>query len=83
MAHGLSNDVIFETVRGLDFSKWPLFGPKIYIFAHNIKTIIVRRLILVSWNGSEAVRDFNLSKYPFLTRNIHIAHNLELLKVGG
>ena len=33
-----------------NFSKWPLLGPKIYIFAHNFKTIKARRLILLSGN---------------------------------
>jgi len=47
LAYELSNGVIFEAVRSLDFSKWPLFGPKIYIFAHNFKTVIARRMILV------------------------------------
>jgi len=31
LAYGLSNGVICETVRGLDFSKWMLLGPKIFL----------------------------------------------------
>ena len=49
MAYKLSDGAIFEAVIGLDFSKWLLLGPEIYIFAY-FKTSEARRMILVSRN---------------------------------
>ena len=75
LAHYLSNGIILESVGGLDFSKWPLFAPEIYIFGHNFKTIIARRLILVARIG--------YSIFPFQRCNSLICQRSGFVKMNA